>query len=70
MSEWIKCDRCNNITKADGSGDIRYKISVDGSVFHLCKWCLRSFYSDFLSWKWNNDESQYVPQAESEVRNE
>ena len=70
MSEWIKCDKCNKMTKADSSGDKRYKIGVDGfdgySVFHLCECCLRSFYSDFLQWKWNDDESQYVPQTESE----
>lgn len=36
------------------------------SVFHLCESCLKSFYSDFLGWKWNDDESQYVPQVESE----
>lgn len=66
MSDWIKCDRCNKITKADSCGDKRYKIGVDGfdgySVFHLCERCLRSFFLDFLEWKWNDDESQYVPQ--------
>ena len=66
MSEWIKCDKCKKITQADSSGDKRYKIGVDGfngySTFHLCERCLRSFYLDFLGWKWNDDESQYVPQ--------
>lgn len=66
MSEWIKCDRCNKLTKADSSGDKRYKIGVDGfdgySTFHVCEWCLPSFYLDFLGWKWNDDECQYVPQ--------
>ena len=67
MSSWIKCDKCNKITKADDSGDKRYKIGVDGfdgySAFHLCELCLRSFYLDFLKWKWNDDEGQYEPQG-------
>ena len=71
MSEWIKCDRCNKITQADSSGDKRYEIGVDGfdgySKFHLCERCLRLFYSDFLEWEWNDNESQYVPQAERKV---
>jgi len=66
MSEWIKCDKCNKITKADSSGDRRYKIKVDGldgcSIFHLCEGCLRSFYLDFLEWEWDDDESQYKPE--------
>ena len=70
MSAWIKCDRCNKITKADSSGHKRYKIGVDGfdgySELHLCEWCLRFFYSDFLGWEWNDNESQYVPQAKRE----
>ncbi len=70
MSVWIKCDRCNKITQADSSGHKRYKIEVDGfdgySVFHLCEWCLRVFYSDFLEWEWDDNESQYVPQVKRE----
>ena len=66
MSEWIKCDRCNKFTKADSSGDKRYKINVndfDGySTFHVCEWCLRSFYLDYLGWVFNDDECQYEPQ--------
>ena len=69
MSRWIKCDRCNKITKADSSGDRRYEIRVDDfdgySAFHLCERCLRSFHSEFLRWKWNDDEQQYVPQEDS-----
>lgn len=71
MSYWLKCDRCNKMTKDDSSGDKRYKADVDGfdghSAFHLCEGCLRIFYSDFLGWQWKDDESQYVPQAGSEV---
>lgn len=70
MSKWIKCDRCNKITQADSSGDKRYEIVVEGfdgySAFHLCEWCLRSFYLDFLAWEWNDDESQYKPQESEE----
>lgn len=65
MSKLIKCDRCGKITKADSSGEKRYKIGVDSfdgySTFHVCEWCLRSFYLDFLGRKWNDDECQYVP---------
>lgn len=70
MSEWIMCDKCNELTEADSSGDKRYKIGVDGfdgySVFHLCEGCLRAFYLDYLGWVWNDDERQYVPNEESE----
>ena len=70
MSEYIKCDRCNKMTKADNSGDERYKIEVHGfddySALHLCEPCLRSFYLEFLGWKWNDDECQYVPQEGEE----
>lgn len=70
MSEWIKCDKCKKITQADSGGHKRYKIGIDGfdgySVLHLCEWCLRSFYLDFLGWLWNDDESQYVPQKSEE----
>lgn len=65
MSEYIKCDKCNKMTKADSSGDERYELKLYGfdgySTFHLCEHCLRSFYLDFLDWKWNDDECQYVP---------
>lgn len=68
MSNMIKCDKCGNITNADSSGDERYQVGVDGfdghSVFHLCEWCLRSFYLDFLKWEWNDDERQYAPHVE------
>ena len=68
MSEWIKCDKCNKITQADSCGEKRYKIGIEGfdgySTFHVCEWCLRSFYSEYLGWTWNDDEKQYVPQAE------
>lgn len=74
MSEWIKCDRCNKITKADSSGDKRYKIRVDGfdgfSTFDLCRGCLTLFYLDFLNWKWNDNEKQYVPQEKEDIKNE
>lgn len=70
MSMWIKCDRCNRVTEADSSGDKRYRIGIDGfngySSLHLCEQCLKSFYLDFLGWKWNDDENQYVPKPESE----
>ena len=66
MSEWIKCDKCNKITQADSCGEKRYKIGVDGfdgySTFHVCEWCLRSFYLDYLGWVWNDNEGQYKPQ--------
>ena len=71
MSEWIKCDKCNKTTKAESSGEKRYKIGVDGfdgySTFHLCEWCLRSFYLDYLGWVWNDDERQYVPQESEKI---
>jgi hypothetical protein len=70
MSEWIKCDKCNKLTKADSSGDERYKINVEGfdgySTFHVCEWCLPSFYLDYLGWVWNDDEGQYEPQERSD----
>lgn len=71
MSEWIKCDKCNKLTKADSSGDERYKINVEGfdgySTFHVCEWCLPSFYLDYLGWVWNDDEGQYEPQESEET---
>lgn len=70
MSKWIKCDRCGKLSEDDSRGDKRYKIGVDGfdghSTFHLCEKCLITFYSDFLSWKWNEDESQFVPEESEE----
>jgi hypothetical protein len=74
MSTWIKCDKCNKITKADSCGEKRYSIQVNGfdglSTFHVCEHCLRSFYLDFLNWVWNDDESQYEPQESEEIMND
>ena len=68
MSTWIKCDKCNKLTENDSSGDKRFSIHIDDnsghSTFHVCEWCLKSFYLDFLGWKWNADEQQYVPLLE------
>lgn len=70
MSDWIKCDKCNKITKADSSGEKRYKIRLDGfdgySTFHVCEECLHSFYEDYLGWVWNYDEEQYIQQESEE----
>jgi hypothetical protein len=71
MSTWIKCDKCNKLTEADSSGEKRHKIGIDDfngfTTLHVCDWCLRSFYLEFLGWKpTGNGNSEYVPNNESE----
>ena len=69
MSIMIKCNRCGKITAADSSGERYAKITYEDTAkqtswYHLCPECEKVFYTDFLGWTWNEDESQYVPRKD------
>lgn len=69
MSRMIKCDRCGKITAADSSGERYAKITYENTAkqtswYNLCPECEKYFYTNFLNWTWNEDESQYVPRRD------
>lgn len=69
MACMIKCDRCSKLTAADSSGERYARICYEDtsrqtSWYNLCPECEKYFYTNFLNWIWNEDESQYVPRED------
>lgn len=54
MSSMIRCDKCRSLMYADSRSDkdayaeIRVKYTYGDAGYHLCKKCLRQFYTEFM----------------------